>query len=1059
MRIHVKFQKLMASLLCFTMLFGLFAITASADQGDSTGASGEDVVTGEPAEGEEKEPGSGTEDPSDGETEDPNGDGTENPNDDGTENPDGDETEVPGDDEPGTDDEEESLTEGVKPVPIALNDGNIYIDEIVVGNFRYTGVNIDEATKVFNGTGSGNNGPGNRYTLFVSDEISIYAKLDGADPGASYTFRLTESSDEVLDVSAEPKVKDGKLTASYLGLTQGDCEIELVETASDTTVKTFYINVRNPILVKTSVGEYRKDTVHEYLDILGRSDDFIEPPGGGYPLYVKNTVNRPYIMIPGDTIDLVAYASAGSEKKFASEFSGVTLEGQANVSAYGNGFKKIEQTFKVEAGATGKGKITFGETAFWIEILSLPNSENYANHFDIEVSDGGSYIETEYRYHADGSFEKVVSSYSTFVSGVNECNIYQAGSDTPVATLVGAQYQDNGQTGAQIEFTSAFYQSYDGGKWGVRKMDNVSPELVDSVIFDVKLSMYLAAQTTAKFNAQGVQEGNSNTVTYEVDMNKPADKTDDSVKLVMTARQILDAINKCPDHSGYDFVTNGIAEIRDSLPGNLEITKHVNGNETAKAKTFPFTVELSGTYYQNGSTLSAAAISGNYATERTLNGQKTDGSITFTGGKASFDLTDGETLLIKGLPSGVQYTVKETNSTGFEVTDDDGTDVKASGVVGFIPTLVPGDPDFNEDTSKGIFNNSQPDMEIVKRQAVKSTATKDNDTSGWASATDTLLTVFGNDTVTYYLQVTSTGKATARNVVVTDVMPLDSSGKTADGYLPYVNGSASDKGSYDKAKHTITWNLGDMKPGDVKVVSFQVKVPAVDQETFWKNMGAVAFDGPDNVRTDKPSNEVEIREEPSPSVEIVKRQAVKSGNTKNNDSSGWNSAKDTQLTVKGDDTVTYYLQITSTGAVTAENVTVTDVIPKDSSGKNADGYLTYVSGSASDGGTYNAATHTITWNLGSMEPKAVRVVSFQVKVPTVDKEISWKNIAAAAYDDPNQPSGRREKPSNEVVIAENTVPKTGDPADIGLWTVLLAASGTAGCGLALFLHRKRRQAR
>ncbi|MCH5197779.1 MAG: DUF11 domain-containing protein [Oscillospiraceae bacterium] len=135
---------------------------------------------------------------------------------------------------------------------------------------------------------------------------------------------------------------------------------------------------------------------------------------------------------------------------------------------------------------------------------------------------------------------------------------------------------------------------------------------------------------------------------------------------------------------------------------------------------------------------------------------------------------------------------------------------------------------------------STPHMMIEKEQSRNdSDPTKDR------------LTVYGGDTVTYYLTVTSDGSDTAADVVVTDTVP--------EG-LELIKDSISNNGTVDE-NNTITWRLGDIEVGNSVTVSFMVKVPFVEEDTIWINIGHLTFsnnpDGPDD---EIPSNEVIIEE-------------------------------------------------------------------------------------------------------------------------------------------------------------------------------------------------------
>ena len=78
--------------------------------------------------------------------------------------------------------------------------------------------------------------------------------------------------------------------------------------------------------------------------------------------------------------------------------------------------------------------------------------------------------------------------------------------------------------------------------------------------------------------------------------------------------------------------------------GNLVVKKTVKGNADNMTKGFNFTVILS---------------------DKTINGNY--GNINFTNGVATFNIKDGESITISGLPAGITYTVTENENDGYEV--------------------------------------------------------------------------------------------------------------------------------------------------------------------------------------------------------------------------------------------------------------------------------------------------------------------------------------------------------------------------------------------------------
>lgn len=94
--------------------------------------------------------------------------------------------------------------------------------------------------------------------------------------------------------------------------------------------------------------------------------------------------------------------------------------------------------------------------------------------------------------------------------------------------------------------------------------------------------------------------------------------------------------------------------------GSLKISKTVKGNGADKNKAFKFKVEL-----KNGGN----PVSGVYPLDGTA-GSKT-GTIVFDeNGMASFELSDGESIAIAGLPVGADYTVTENADKDYKPSDN-----------------------------------------------------------------------------------------------------------------------------------------------------------------------------------------------------------------------------------------------------------------------------------------------------------------------------------------------------------------------------------------------------
>lgn len=269
---------------------------------------------------------------------------------------------------------------------------------------------------------------------------------------------------------------------------------------------------------------------------------------------------------------------------------------------------------------------------------------------------------------------------------------------------------------------------------------------------------------------------------------------------------------------------------------------------------------------------------------------------------------------------------------------------------------------------------------------------------------ETILDVEANDTITYKLTLTNTGKAVAKSVLVKDEIPAG---------LTYVDETLNPAGEIKG--NLISVNVGDIEAGQSKEVTFDVRVPAVKKLTRWRNIGTVSYpnnpknpddpEDPDKPDVEEPSNPVES-ESDVPNLIIEKLQA------KNDEE----LTKD-MLPVIGDDIVTYQINIKNTGKAVAKTPTIKDSIPAG---------LTLVEGSISNGGSVDE-NGVITWTLADLSPEQTGSVTFKVKVPFTEKAALYRNGSSVSYpNNPENQPGQPDKdiPSNDVYIY---TPESGGP--------------------------------
>lgn len=320
---------------------------------------------------------------------------------------------------------------------------------------------------------------------------------------------------------------------------------------------------KNVIYVKTALGERSKDAVHEYLDILGSLED-------SDGKYVRNSEKNPYILQVGDTVELCYYTDDSNPIRW-SESTPAVSDGKVfstpteTHTVLSDGTHKFERTYHVSG--AGKGTIHLGDQNFYVSVPD-PTQELkdfHYDHADIEITDGG-YYEIE-RTVTDPNGNQVTTRqiFDSYISGVNHCYIYKA-DGTRIRTYESTDYESHGNPGeTQYELTSKFKCSRNEEKW-------VKCSEVDHAQFDVQLLLKPRKQivTVTKDGKQISQ-----TETDISDSSGESDVTILSAVFTMNHRSVVDANNKCPDHSGLDF--NLMANVNHIItvePASVEPAAH-----------------------------------------------------------------------------------------------------------------------------------------------------------------------------------------------------------------------------------------------------------------------------------------------------------------------------------------------------------------------------------------------------------------------------------------------------------------------------------------------------
>lgn len=180
--------------------------------------------------------------------------------------------------------------------------------------------------------------------------------------------------------------------------------------------------------------------------------------------------------------------------------------------------------------------------------------------------------------------------------------------------------------------------------------------------------------------------------------------------------------------------------------------------------------------------------------------------------------------------------------------------------------------------------------------------------------------------------VDESGKAVAADIVVRDQIPAGTA---------YVEDSASDGGVYNADTNTLTWNLDTQKANASGTVSFTVEVTEAAINNKVENQANIQIGENKTDTTSKP--EVFV---PGKKVEDANKGDIQVG-----------------------DVLTYTVSYANPGKDPV-TVTITDRLPKG---------LTYVDGSASDGGSFDKDENKLTWKINDVKADATGTVTFEAR--------------------------------------------------------------------------------
>ena len=448
----------------------------------------------------------------------------------------------------------------------------ITLDNIKVGNKEFDHVDKHTATKMFNGYNYGDNTDHNRLSVLVGDKLYL-----SAEDTEGYTFESTNT--DILRVVEDSKSEDGKTSIVLQGKTPGDVQVDLKNADGEVT-ETIYLTVKYPINVVTSVGEHYKDYTHEFLDII-LTDMYHQLPfffvtdNEGNPLYVKNGDGfyLAYMLFKGDKVTLTSYVPKSDSTKFVVDSGAKILSQKESSNLIGDlkDFKKVEAEIEILADS-GLTEVTFGSEKFDINVMD--QSAN-TNHLDFETTDGGTVKMTTIVLYPDGTKERREVLYKAYVTDIHGSKAYDEEGNVLAEISDNEYWQTSPEVFTQYESTSAYVTNDEGHL--VDNNSNVIDDLVrnrlaapivksrDIPLADIeKVEFKADLKLTAVSKTIIFYDENDEETSRKTEKIAPEEKTLEGISIDMNRHDIIDALNKCPDHSGLDFTVKLMIEETDT---------------------------------------------------------------------------------------------------------------------------------------------------------------------------------------------------------------------------------------------------------------------------------------------------------------------------------------------------------------------------------------------------------------------------------------------------------------------------------------------------------------
>ena len=427
----------------------------------------------------------------------------------------------------------------------------------------------------------GGNSEASPYMIYVGETISLRYTGEYKDAGRFSVFGNDIGGGQ-QHIARTPDGHDSRpdgtdyVQASFAGSVAGKCRIVYLSDKehwdNDHVVGDLWVQVVDPIYVKTYYGDKGKDYIKEYL---GGYEwiDWVRDKNG----YIQNTSGKPYTLRVGDVLSVRSNATGSFE---------LQGDGSTYLQKIGeqDGYT-LYQAIAATGGTPVELQHKIGNTIndrLYVKVM--PQDNNGYTHCDMEIADDGKYTLTEFT--ETGKTEKV---YKAYVTKINSDTILRDANGDEVKRMPVDAYRKLGEPGqTQYEMTSAYYvgsyeylgdtsllhldeynvytKSAQTGEWvewhpGDPKGDGglhfdpqshwsyqFDPNKVKSVDFNVQITLIPDVEITY---AKGT--GDTYTETGRTSIAGQPNEIIDNKLVHFEGQSLIDAINKCPLDNGLDF--------------------------------------------------------------------------------------------------------------------------------------------------------------------------------------------------------------------------------------------------------------------------------------------------------------------------------------------------------------------------------------------------------------------------------------------------------------------------------------------------------------------------